>query len=403
MKIKSVIGIAMAVCLILTGCGGVKQDDHGEDIEIILKKRTEPTTDETESESENKVEAESEETTTDEGESIADGGIQKWEAAYIEYLNDLGETAEECTYSLIYVDADEIPELVIDTGYEAGGCQILTYHEGIVDVLQTARLYFDYIEKSGLLCNSEGHMGYYYDFVFAIEDGKWVLIEEGEYGDSEEGMQFDENGDFVYVYSWEGKSVDEKEYYQRLNEVYDKEQAVTPQKYYNLTEISSVLETGKVSSATHRYELIVEDITWEEAQKKCEEKGGYLATISSAEEFQRLEQQIVEEEKTKITFWVGGKYLKEDGLWGFYWLEQGENKTAYSMLDLYNAYWGFWLEGEPSYTGLTESGEEVDEEYVVMFYRSSEGRGYLNDVPNDILAAAPSYAGRVGYICEYDE
>lgn len=31
-----------------------------------------------------------------------------------------------CTYSLIYVN-DDVPELFIDTGVEAGGCQILTF------------------------------------------------------------------------------------------------------------------------------------------------------------------------------------------------------------------------------------------------------------------------------------
>ena len=72
------------------------------------------------------------------------------------------------------------------------------------------------------------------------------------------------------------------------------------------------------------------------------------------------------------------------------------------MLNLYNALFRFWLEGEPSYTGLTESGVEVREEYVVLFDREKDGRCYLNDVPNDILEAAPSYAGRVGYICEYE-
>ena len=74
------------------------------------------------------------------------------------------------------------------------------------------------------------------------------------------------------------------------------------------------------------------------------------------------------------------------------------------MLDLYNALFAdFWLDGEPSYEGLTEDGREVKEEYVCILYRSADGRCYLNDVPEDILSAAPSYRGRIGYICEYDE
>lgn len=72
------------------------------------------------------------------------------------------------------------------------------------------------------------------------------------------------------------------------------------------------------------------------------------------------------------------------------------------MLDLFNALFRFWLEGEPSYTYFTESGVEVSEDFVVLFYQEKDGRCYLNDVPNDILEAAPSYAGRIGYICEYE-
>ena len=66
------------------------------------------------------------------------------------------------------------------------------------------------------------------------------------------------------------------------------------------------------------------------------------------------------------------------------------------MLDLYKALFaGFWLEGEPSYEGLTEDGREVKEEYVAILYRKADGRCYLNDVPEDILSAAPSYVGRI--------
>lgn len=89
---------------------------------------------------------------------------EAWEQAYLEYLDTL-QYGESCTFSLIYVDEDEIPELVINAGYEAGGCRILTWHEEILDMLQTNRLNFTYVEKENLLCNSDGNMGYYYDLV----------------------------------------------------------------------------------------------------------------------------------------------------------------------------------------------------------------------------------------------
>lgn len=45
-------------------------------------------------------------------------------------------------YSLIYVNDDDIPELVLDGMVEASGCLILTYKDGYIDVLQTSRLFF---------------------------------------------------------------------------------------------------------------------------------------------------------------------------------------------------------------------------------------------------------------------
>ncbi len=49
---------------------------------------------------------------------------EKWAKAYIEYMN-LEKNARQFTYSLIYVNEDAIPELVLDTGVEVDGCQIL--------------------------------------------------------------------------------------------------------------------------------------------------------------------------------------------------------------------------------------------------------------------------------------
>ena len=62
----------------------------------------------------------------------------------------------------------------------------------------------------------------------------------------------------------------------------------------------------------------------------------------------------------------------------------------------------FWLPGEPSYSETRDDNVTVEERYVDYIYRKSDGRGYLNDVTNDILEQAPSLKGAIGYICEYD-
>ena len=48
------------------------------------------------------------------------------------------------------------------------------------------------------------------------------------------------------------------------------------------------------------------------------------------------------------------------------------------------------------------AGEEVAEGFVMMCYSNDDGRYYYWDMPDDILAARPSFSGKIGYICEYD-
>ena len=73
----------------------------------------------------------------------------------------------------------------------------------------------------------------------------------------------------------------------------------------------------------------------------------------------------------------------------------------------FHVYQGLWAEDnggylEPSYRGMTEDGREVEEDYVVLLYNKVQERYYMYDVPDDILDAAPSYEGNMGFICEYD-
>lgn len=336
-----------------------------------------------------------------------DSCLEEWERAYLAYMDAEEEYAAYCTYSLIYVDDDDIPELMIDTNSGAGGYLILTFHDSVLDIWRSDPN-VTYIERGNLICNSGGKMGYYYDNVYAIQDGKWVYVDGGIHGDGPDGVQLDENGDYIEFFYWDekehwnGEEITEEEYEAHLNAIYPVEQSVCPQRYYILDEIRSILRTGDVVSAGHRYELIVEDVTWKEAWELCRKRGGYLATITSHEEFERLQERIISEDKADITFFVGANDERMAGnyfILGYRWLEPGN--ICY-MQGLYHAFSEFWLEGEPGNTGFTESGVEVWEDYVVLFYQESDNRCYLGNVTNDIIEAAPSYAGRVGYICEYE-
>ena len=325
---------------------------------------------------------------------------EAWQQAYLDYLDENPPEDGGFSYALIYVDDDDIPEMVADTGYEAGGCQIVTWHNGMTDVLQTARLYFTYIEKKNLLNNCDGHMGYYYDSIYSIEDGKWTLVFDGEYSG------FDENGGDDYNeetgryrctdYYVDGKETDEEGYYKALKKAYDFSSEKDVTSYIPYDELLVYLDTGKLPYEDHRYELFVRDCTWDEARADCEKRGGYLACMTTDEEFDTVENLIRQEDKTNICFYVGGM---RDENYSWIWIEPGLSSDSNSCLGY--GYYKHWLNGGPSYSDTLSDGTEIDETCVELIYRKSDDKFYLNDVTNDVPGVYPSFKGKIGYICEF--
>lgn len=243
-------------------------------------------------------------------------------------------------------------------------------------------------------------MGYYYDFIYSIEDGKWKEIFNGEYSgfDNEEEVDYDEEtGRYICTeYLIDGKETDEKGYYKALKKVYDLNSARDVQSFLIYDDLISYLETGKYLFESHSYELFVGDCTWEDAKKACEEKGGFLACPTCDEEFDLVEKLIRQENKTDICFYVGAT-RGDDYNW--HWIEPGLTQNGC----LGNAYYKHWLDNGPSYTDKLADGTEIEEKYVELLYRKSDDRFYLNDITNDVPGVYPSFRGRIGYICEYPE
>lgn len=148
-----------------------------------------------------------------------------WKQAYIDYLQ-AQDIEEWVGYQLIYLNDDDIPELVKIGNSEAVGCMIAACAGGSVVDNQLNRLYFSYIEKGNLLCNSEGNMDNYYDLVYTMTDGQLSLVASGYYGAKDNSkLEFDENGDPIYQYEWNGKLMSHEEYSRALNAVYDTSKA----------------------------------------------------------------------------------------------------------------------------------------------------------------------------------
>ncbi|MBO7600018.1 MAG: hypothetical protein J6S95_02565 [Lachnospiraceae bacterium] len=115
-------------------------------------------------------------------------------------------------YDFINIDSDGIPELIRVGDCEATGTTIMSCsnYSDEMGVLQTMRLGFTYSPGSGILDNCDGHMGYYYDYIYKLENARFTLVAEGEYEDAPGGP--DEYGNYTYIYKWNGKEVSEDVY-----------------------------------------------------------------------------------------------------------------------------------------------------------------------------------------------
>lgn len=160
-------------------------------------------------------------------------------------------------------------------------------------------------------------------------------------------------------------------------------------------EESEIEEMETEEALIHRYDYLVEDCTWSEAVQRCLERGGYLATIESREEFDFITAELDRSAMGDILFYLGSSRDAENN---YYWRNAD---GAYEGTPLNgngnNWCYSYWMQGEPSfYDG------EIEENVLALFYFQDESRWVFNDVPENILEHLPYYSGKIGYICEYE-
>lgn len=183
------------------------------------------------------------------------GRLEPWQQEYLRYLTEESVCEAQSGYTLIFMSDDEIPQLAEIGNDAATGCRIVHYANGEVHVTQLNRLFFSYIPGENLLCNSEGNMDYYYDLVFRLEEGELNLIASGYYGaEDNSNVEFDEEGNPIYLYEWEGVRMSQEEYQSRLSQVYDFSKAVSyhDSDVYSLEEIKKVIEEYRIFETEKR-------------------------------------------------------------------------------------------------------------------------------------------------------
>lgn len=226
------MGIIMAatMCMGLTACGSSNDNKSADAANTVqtstsAQKAAETTAAQTQQTTKEAVtQAQTTEATTQAAVPETTQVSDEWKDAYIDYLNESSSDNNE-GYDLIYINDDNIPELVEVGKYESAGCRVVVYNNGSVQVTQLTRLSFTYIERGGLLCNDGGHMGYYFDIVYSLKNGELTMIDKGTYQDKGGVAQTDASGEYIYDYTWNGNPVSKEEYKAMLNSVYDTSKA----------------------------------------------------------------------------------------------------------------------------------------------------------------------------------
>lgn len=139
-----------------------------------------------------------------------DTELKRAYGAYIEIVQYMEGDPQHSTYGLVYVDDDDIPELVaVNT---MAGAYICTYGKGHVSKYSTGLSYdvFSYIERSGLFALDSGRQGIFYDFIERVEDGEITEEAVGRWELTPDSC----------TYTWDDEEISQSEYEEKLGEVY---------------------------------------------------------------------------------------------------------------------------------------------------------------------------------------
>ncbi len=129
-----------------------------------------------------------------------------------------------------------------------------------------------------------------------------------------------------------------------------------------------------------QYMLYSENVSWDEAERRCTELGGHLATIKDAADYEKLCQLLADSNAQYV--WIGA-YRGDDGQ--IKWLDGKEH-------DFYA-----WAQGEPS---MTDSYDGAAENYI-MLVKQADGTWLYNDSRPDPMAQySRFYSGKIAYICQ---
>ena len=133
-----------------------------------------------------------------------------------------------------------------------------------------------------------------------------------------------------------------------------------------------------------KYEVYIENVSWQRAKERAAELGGHLVTISDAEEYAKVVEALSGTSARYI--WLGAQ-RGADGAWTW---ENGES------IDFFK-----WYAGEPSYLDTDGTPENC-----LMLWRGTSGAApewAYNDMRANPVGAYPQiFGGVTAFIVEYE-
>lgn len=144
-----------------------------------------------------------------------DDAQRAWMDAYGAFIRDQEEYAGYqlldigCDAPLLYLYGEIMAKGDLVCYYDAASGSVTS------EILSTGGLKF--IDGKNLLCEGGGHMDVYYDNVYTVRDGRLVLLHAGEYG--LQGSTWTSPDGYLYL--WDGETVSEQEYMDRLEDAFD--------------------------------------------------------------------------------------------------------------------------------------------------------------------------------------
>ncbi len=177
-----------------------------------------------------------------------------WKERYVSWMKSLMDESGSVggRFSLLFIDEDDIPEIIWKTDIEAQGSLLVTYDGETLDELAVSRTGMTYLDSRNLVKDYSGEDQVMYDRIYSIRDGKWILQAEGsvEEKTAEDGASAGTGqtkpGSAVHktviIYTWQGQEVDGDTYDAKLSALFEPSETAVPTVFYDYSTMIGLLE-----------------------------------------------------------------------------------------------------------------------------------------------------------------